>query len=112
LATTVLAVCLCDLRSVPEGELKWALLKYYFLNPPGGENRPVFLFLDSSRWDQVIPWTVSKKDEGLTAMVVPYVEAGCKGPIALSWVESALLVEVEDVGSGFRPLVDFSPDEI
>jgi hypothetical protein len=94
-------VCLFDLRNVPEDELEWALMKYYFLNPLHTENRPVFLFLNPIHWDQLIPWTVSKEDEGLKAMVIPHVEAGHKGSIPLSWIESALFVEVEDTGAGF-----------
>jgi hypothetical protein len=91
-------VCLFHLRNVPEGEMDWALMKYYFLNPTHTENRPIFLFLSPAHYDRVIPWTVSKEDEGLRAMVIPHVEAGHKGPIALSFIERALLVEVKDAG--------------
>lgn len=89
-------VCLFDLRSVPMEEMELGLMKYYFLNPTHADNRPVFLFLDRSYWDRLISWTVSKEDEGLGAMVIPYFEAGHQGPIPLSCIESALLVEVED----------------
>jgi len=74
-------------------------MKYYFLNPIHTENRPIFLFFGPSHWNQLIHWTVSKEDEGLRAMVIPHVEAGHRGPIALSCIETVLLVDVEEGGT-------------
>lgn len=88
-------VSLVDLRSITDEDLYWAIRKYYFLDifP---NHKSVFLFLKQQCYGELIPWTVSKEDEGLSSMIVPYLEAGFKHSIPLDCIEKAILVEVVD----------------
>jgi hypothetical protein len=88
-------VSVFDLRTVNQDDLDLALHKYYFLNPPFSKDKPVFLFLRESCFEQLIPWSKSKEDEGFSAMVIPHVEAGYPGEIPISLVERVLLVDTE-----------------
>jgi hypothetical protein len=88
-------VSLLDLRAgtSDQAQVEAALYKYYFLNlfP---SNRSVFLLLKGSCFERLIPWTQSID---VSAMVVPYVEAGYPGEIPLPLIEHILIVDV--VGS-------------
>ncbi len=53
----------------------------------------VFLILKSTAYENVIPWDVSRV-EGLSAMIVPYMEAGHQDEIPIDLIESALIVDV------------------
>ena len=88
-------VSLVDLRSVTDEDLHWAIRKYYFLDVYPN-HKSVFLILKEQCYGELIPWTVSKEDEGLAAMIVPYLEAGFKHSIPLDCIEQVILVEVAD----------------
>jgi hypothetical protein len=88
-------VSVVDLRAITDEDLRLAILKYYFLDifP---NHKSVFLILKQQCYSELVPWTVSKGDEGLTAMIVPYLEAGFKHSIPFDCIEKAILVEVAD----------------
>jgi hypothetical protein len=87
-------VSLFDLRTATPEQVEDSLWKYYFLNPSFSENRPVFLLLTDSCFDDLIPWSRANAEVGYREMFIPYVEAGYPGEIPLSLVERALLLEV------------------
>lgn len=72
-------VCLFDLRDVEESRLDEVIsLKLNFLKPT--QSNPVFLFLDSSHFERLVPWT----DAPTGAMLIPYVETWYPGDIPLA----------------------------
>ena len=87
-------VCLFDLRSATADQIDEALQKFYFLDPSSEDKPPVFLFLNHSCYERLIPWSVSFPDEGYRAMVIPYVEAGYSGDIPLSLIDSVLSLQI------------------
>jgi hypothetical protein len=93
-------VCLFDLRSVPEGELDWALRKFYFLNPSYANDHPLFLFLDQAHYSDVLPWTHAGGDVSL--MLIPHVEAWYPHDLPIAYIERILRVTVVP-----RPPSDF-----
>ncbi len=95
-------VCLFDLRDVPDGELRDALMKFYFLNHAPRKGHPVFLFLDREEYGKLIPWTVTKGN--YKEVVIPYVESWYPSDLSVSALASALAVTVEpdDADSAFR----------
>lgn len=86
-------VCLFDLRTATADQIDMALMKFFFLNPWRG-NKPVFFVLGESLFDRL----VSSAGIGLPAMLVPHVEAGHPGPIAVENIDEVLWVEVDDPG--------------
>jgi hypothetical protein len=86
-------VCVVDLRDISDENLESGLRKYYFPNifP---SNKSVFLVLRPECYPNIIPSSISKEDEGLTAMIVIEFEAGIKGSIPLDQIEFAIIVEV------------------
>lgn len=94
-------VSVFDLRSVTPSQLEDALSKYYFLNPSFVANHPVFLFLNQSWCEQLIPWSKRKDEEAFQEMVIPYVEAGYPGDIPLSIIAGVLRVNISSALSSF-----------
>ena len=89
-------VLVFDLRSVTSEQLEDSLRKYYFLNPRFTANKPVFLFLNLTCFERLIPWLRWKEEEAYHEMVVPYVEAGYPGNIPIALIDVALRVEVDN----------------
>lgn len=87
-------VSLIDLRNPSEGELADGLRKYYFLHP-FTSNSSVFLILKPTCYPDLISWEISKEDEGLRAMIVPYIEAGYSNSIPIDLIESVIITERE-----------------
>jgi hypothetical protein len=87
-------VSLIDLRNASEAELADGLCKYYFLHP-FTSNRSVFLILKPTCDPDLISWEISKEDEGLRAMIVPYIEAGYSNFIPIDLIESVIITERE-----------------
>jgi hypothetical protein len=87
-------VSIVDLREISDENLIWAMRKYYFLDifP---NHKSVFLILKPECYGKLVPWTVSKEDEPLTAMIVPHLEAGFEHSIPVEYVDKAIFVEVE-----------------
>lgn len=83
-------VCIFDLRDVPSETVREALSKFYFLKPTPAN--PVFLFLDPSRFDRLVPWT----DAPVGAMVIPHVEGWYPEDLPVTAFSYALAVTVED----------------
>ena len=54
----------------------------------------IFL-LSPSRCPTLLPLSLWKEEEAWAEMIVPYVEAGHKGPISLALVDEVICVEVE-----------------
>ena len=81
------------LREISDEDLTWTMRNYYFLDifP---SHKSVFLILKPECYSELISWTVSKQDEPLTAMIVPYLEAGFKNSIPVDCIERAIFAEV------------------
>jgi hypothetical protein len=73
-------------------------MKFHFLRPTNTDL--VFLFLASSEYGKLLPWSVAP----VGAMAVPYVEAWYPRDLPISAIAGALAVTVEpdDADSGFR----------
>jgi len=85
-------ICLFDLRALPEGELEWALRKYYFLDPFDRPQSPVFLFVSSQAAARVIPWTAAPR----TTMFIPHAECWFPGDLPTSLLSHALVVSLKE----------------
>lgn len=83
-----------DLREVSPEQMQETLGKYYFLNPPFTEGRPIYLFLNSLCFPQLLSWSLWKKQEAYREMVIPYVEAGFPDQVPLSLVDEVLRVNI------------------
>lgn len=86
---------LFDLRAATPQQIYDSLEKYYFLNPPFTENRPVYLFLNACCFDKLVPWTKWKEENALSEMVVPYVEAGYPGNLDIGLIDEALHLDID-----------------
>ena len=86
-------VSLVDLRAVPEGEADLARAKFNYLNPGPCKNEPVFLFLSPHDLNSVRTWPDVRKQVG-PEMIVPHIESGHPGPIALDRLARILHVSV------------------
>lgn len=95
-------VCLFDLREVTDEQLTHALEGYYFLDPFGKKQNPIFLFLSPDSYDQVIHWSATKGD--YTEMWVPYVEAWYPRDLPLSIIVKVLALDVEHPAPSFLEL--------
>jgi len=104
-------ISLVDLRGVSDEDLEWGLRKYYFLRP-FSSNVAVFLILDPSCHEQLIPWTMSKGD-GARAMIVPEFEAGFHRALPFALIKSVIHCRVSrkpDPGSAWsRQIEDDDP---
>ncbi len=54
----------------------------------------VFLFLDAREFIKLIPWIRWKEEEAWSQRVVPHIETGYPGALALSCIKSALQVSL------------------
>lgn len=79
-------ICLFDLRGRSVDDIKSALMKYYFLNPPFCENQPYFLIISSKLHESLIDWEKAKEEIGFKEMYVPRVECWYPGNISLDYV--------------------------
>lgn len=86
-------VSLFDLRDVSDENLSDALFRFYFLNPFGRRDDPVFLFLSPGCYQDLIPWTVTRDD--FSEMWVPYVESWYPGDLPLTEIERVIHVRIE-----------------
>jgi hypothetical protein len=94
-------VCLFDLRDVPEERLRESLSKFHFLQPTKAD--PVFLFLDTSEYGKLVPWTVAPAG----AMAIPFVETWFPGDLPVTALTDALSVTVDgdDADSAYRGIM-------
>lgn len=93
-------VCLIDLRICSYEQLESGLCMYSFLNPSHTNNNPIFLILKDEACHSLIPWHEcnSRPMKGKN-QVVPYIEAGHEGPIALKAIDYALDVTITPIES-------------
>jgi hypothetical protein len=89
-------VSVFDLRSVTSAQSEDSLRKYYFLTTWFTTNKPVFLCLNSTGFERLIPWIRWKEEEAYHEMVIPYVEAGYPGDIPIDLIDAAVRVEVDN----------------
>ncbi len=73
-------VCFFDLRSKSQEEIEEALTKYYFLNPFSAD-KPVFFFLNTSFYQNLIKYTENLDEKAYDTVIIPHVEAGYLGNI-------------------------------
>ena len=86
-------VCMFDLRGISEEHLKFALEGFFFLDPYGRRENPVFLFLAPARYGDIIHSRVAKPRGG--EMWIPYVEAWYPRDLPLSEIDQVLSVKIE-----------------
>lgn len=86
-------VCLFDLREVTDEQLNHALEGFYFLDPFGSKDDPVFLLLSPAEYGEVIHWSATNGD--YTEMWMPYVEAWYPRDLPLAAINQAVVVEVK-----------------
>ena len=94
-------VSVFDLRSVTSDQIDESLNKYYFLNPPFAENRPVYMFLNACCFDRLVPWSRSQEESARSDIVIPYVEAAIP---AISILDRSMNSCVLILTSRFLPL--------
>lgn len=88
-------VSVFDLRARTPEQIEDSLGKYYFLNPSFAENRPVYLFLNASCFDKLVPWTKWKEERAWREMIVPYVEAGYPGDLEFNLIDEVLRLDID-----------------
>ncbi len=91
-------VSLFDYRTATPEQIDTSLGKCSPVQPlySSSENVGIaILLLAPETCPQLIPWTLWKDEEAWREMVVPYVEAGHRGPVPLSLVDEILRVQVE-----------------
>ena len=88
-------VSVFDLRSVTSEQIDESLNKYYFLNPPFAENRPVYMFLNACCFDRLVPWSRSKEESARSDIVIPYVEAGYPGDLDFGSIDELLRLDID-----------------
>lgn len=86
-------VCLFDLRGVSDEHLAHSLDSFYYLDPFGRRGDPVFLFVKTSVFGELIPWTSTR--DNYEHMWIPYVEAWYPRDLPLSAIECALALKVK-----------------
>jgi hypothetical protein len=90
-------VSLFDYRLDPTDEIKGFRQRCYPFRPACPPNGAVaILILQASAYDSLIPWTRCKEENALSEMVVPYVEAGYPGSLALRLVAEIMSVEITE----------------
>ena len=88
-------ICLFDFRGMPDEELDLALGKFYFLDPfsraQPGPSSPVFLVLDETYHDDLMPYTAG----GPPDMRIPPVEVWYPRDLALSKIRLVIDVRIQ-----------------
>jgi hypothetical protein len=87
-------VCLFDLRNKSNKVIEEALWKYYFLNPPFCQNKPVFLILSSKLYSDLIYDTQAKREAGYNEMYIPYIECWYRDNIPLEKIDKIIEVTI------------------
>ena len=89
-------VCLFDLREKSNDIIEEALGRFYFLNPPYSQNKPVFLIISPRLYSSLVLINDAKAKEeiGYKEMYIPDVECWYPGSISLEYVEEILEVTV------------------
>lgn len=88
-------VSVFDLRSATPEQIDDSLGKYYFLSPSFAENHPVYLFLNASCFDRLVPWIRWKEESAWSDMVIPYVEAGYPGDLDFGLIDEILRLDID-----------------
>lgn len=85
-------VSLYDLRDPTDGEIKEALIRYWFLRTIGDESTHVYLIVAESAWSSLIPWTRASREVGGKEFFIPFVEAWYPGDVPLQLVADSLVI--------------------
>lgn len=101
-------VCLFDLRSKTDDEIKNALNCWYFLSPDSLGNKLVFLFPNRKTLSKLIPYEKCFQETGCTyrELCIPYVECWHAGDIEYKNIAETLTVIVTNrpIGGFFSEL--------
>ena len=85
-------VSVCDLTGENAFKVDTSINKYYFLNPKN-ESLVVYMIFYPEISADLIPWQ-SWKENGASNQIVPYLEAGHKGPISIEYISRIIEVEI------------------
>ena len=90
-----------DYRSASSEQIEDAIGKCSPFNLPatdpesGNESQIAFLFLSTTEYGRLIPWTKWKEEEAYTDKVVPWVESGYLGSVPITSIEEVLRVTID-----------------
>ncbi|WP_163560830.1 hypothetical protein [Halomonas sp. NO4] len=86
-------VSVFDLRNPENDQFDFSLRKCHPLKPVTTQAQSIaILFLAPAAYPRLVPWSLCKKEEAWSQMVVPYVEAGIPGPLSLDCISRIALV--------------------
>jgi hypothetical protein len=85
-------VSLYDLRDTTDGEIKEAMIRYWFLRAIAKENSQVYLIVAESAWSSLISWKRASREVGGKEFFVPFIEAWYPGDVPLQLVTESLMV--------------------
>jgi hypothetical protein len=87
-------VSVFDYRNVPQEKFDQFAGRCHPLTAARDDGKMVVFVLCTEAANNLISWENWKTEEAHSEMVVPYVEAGYKGSLALTYVETILIVHV------------------
>jgi hypothetical protein len=94
-------VSLFDFRSATQKQLDMFLGRCSPTQPASPEDGIAILFLNDSIYQELLPWTMRKEEEAYREMILPYLEAGYPGPIAVEKVDEIIIVSVVEDPESF-----------
>lgn len=89
-----------DYRSASSKQIEEAIGKCSPFHLPAtdlesvNESQIAFLFLSTTEYDRLIPWTKWKEEEAYSDKVVPWVESGYPGSVPITSIAEALRVTI------------------
>jgi hypothetical protein len=99
-------VSLFDYRQAPDEEIRFSRGKCWPLQPDARHTSGLtFAFLAPQSYARLIPWTNWKLDGAFQEMVVPHIEVGYPGPIALAEIERVVHLLVDENPHSFSSRV-------
>ena len=87
-------VSLFDYRSATQEQFDMFLGRCSPTQPASPEDRIAILFFNDSIYQDLLPWTMWKEEKAYREMILPYLEAGYLGPIAVEKVDEIIIVSV------------------
>jgi hypothetical protein len=80
------------LRDPTDGEIKEALIRYWFLRTIGKEKTQVYLIVAEDAWSSLISWKRASREVRGKEFFIPFVEAWYPGDVPLQLVVESLII--------------------
>jgi hypothetical protein len=87
-------ISLFDLRPAEDGDVKQALIRYFFLKVFQSDSSRAVLFLAESAWPSLISWKRASQEVGGKEVYIPFVETWYPGDMPRHVISDSLLVTV------------------